>query len=79
MNERDFPHIVELSAKNVAGGNLDRVFAFHSERAIESRRGRGQRRDDRDFVRWCFADAMVAPDFCDRFGGVIVTGARARR
>jgi hypothetical protein len=56
MNERDYPHIVELAVPE--GGfrrTLDALYEWHGERGIESRRGRGQRRDDREYLRWCFA------------------------
>jgi hypothetical protein len=35
MNERDFPHIVELPAENVMLSNMDRLMAWHRERAVE--------------------------------------------
>ena len=56
MNERDFPHIVECALPDGGFGNrLDEFEAFHRLRGIESRRGRRQRRDEQEFVRWCFA------------------------
>ena len=39
-------------------------------RGIEVRRGRGQRRNDQDYVRWCFANREDAEAFVKRFGGV---------
>jgi hypothetical protein len=70
FNERDFPHIVEVALPDGGFGNtLHDIEAFHSERGIESRRGRRQRRDDREFVRWCFKSPAHADAFVERFGG----------
>jgi hypothetical protein len=69
MNERDFPHIVELPLP--PGGLRERtgeVAAFHEERGLVMRQGRA-RRDDGEFcVRLCFADPTDADTFQKRFG-----------
>lgn len=68
--ERDFPNIVELPVPpNGFGAKLDLIHEFHRERGIDIRRGTGKRRDDQDFVRWCFADRADAEAFKERFGG----------
>jgi hypothetical protein len=70
MNERDFPHIVELPLP--FGGLREptqQIAAFHEERRLPMRFGRS-RRDDGEFcVRLCFADAADADAFRKRFGG----------
>ena len=54
MNERDYPHIVELLLPS--GGfrsKSDERLAFHRERGIEHRRGRGGYADRQFYVRFC--------------------------
>jgi hypothetical protein len=53
MNERDFPHIVELPLPS--GGfrsQSDDMLAFHRECGIEPRRGRGWHNDEQYYVRY---------------------------
>ena len=67
--ERDFPHIVEMVVP--LGGfrqRLDDMYEWHRLRGIESHHGRGRHEDDRDFVRWCFADPEIAKSFAGEFG-----------
>jgi len=67
-NERDFPNIVELIVPpNGFGRTLDSIHEFHRQRGLEARRGRGQRRDDQDYVRWCFASRDDADAFKTAF------------
>ena len=70
MNERDYPHIVELARP--PGGfraRSDAMLAFHRERHIQIRRGLGRNDDGQFYVRYCFADPAHADAFHDRFGG----------
>jgi hypothetical protein len=70
MNERDYPHIVELALP--PGGfrsRSDAMLAFHRERGIQIRRGQGRNDDGQFYVRYCFADPIHADAFCDQFGG----------
>jgi hypothetical protein len=77
MNERDLPHIVELALPKGGFGNiLDEMEVFHRLRGITSARGRRQRRDEQEYVRWCFASVIDADDFAQQFGGERVTGER---
>jgi hypothetical protein len=48
---------------------LDAVHDFHRLRGIESCRGRRQRRNEQEYVRWCFASVIDADDFAQQFGG----------
>ena len=70
MNERDYPHIVELPLPS-SGFKLqsDEILAFHRERGIEPRRGSGWHDDKHYFVRYCFANSAHADAFRARFGG----------
>jgi hypothetical protein len=52
---------------NGFGMKLDAMYAFHRERNLEAHRGRGERRDNQDYVR--FANRGDAEDFAKVFGG----------
>jgi hypothetical protein len=70
MNERDFPRIVELPVPR--GGFRDTSFAidaFHQEREVEIKRGQGSYEEGQFYVRYCFADPVVADAFREQFGG----------
>jgi len=69
--EREAPHIVELAHPRDGFGIMlvERIARFNTERNIPLRRGRRQRREDREYVRFCFADAAVAAAFRESFGG----------
>jgi hypothetical protein len=84
MNERNYPHIVELALPSGGfGSNSDEILAFHRERGIDHRRGRGWHDDEQYYVRFCFADPVHADAFRERFGGERLTTppprGRARR
>jgi len=69
--ERDFPHIMEIVVlPGGLGKQLDTMYDWHRERGIEARRGSGRRDEDRDIIRWCFADQKTAADFGAAFGGM---------
>jgi hypothetical protein len=79
MNERDFPHIVELAVPDGGFGALLNEFeAFHRSRGIASARGRRQRRE-REYVRWCFANRVDADGFAQQFGGMRVQPVPSKR
>jgi hypothetical protein len=74
MNERDFPHLVELELP--AGGFRDKsqeLESFHRERGIAIRRGRGRHEAEQFHVRFCFPDTATADAFQERFGGTRLT------
>jgi hypothetical protein len=80
MNERDFPHLVELALPSGGFGNRTAEFAaFHRERGIELRRGRGRNEGEQFYIRFCFSHAATAEAFQDRFGGELLTYAPRRR
>jgi hypothetical protein len=74
MNERDFPHLVELELPpgGLPSHNLE-FDAFHREHGIPIRRGRGRHEAEQFHVRFCFADAVTADAFHQRFGGTRLT------
>jgi hypothetical protein len=74
MNERDFPHLVDLELPLGGFRNKSLEFdAFHRERSISIRRGRGRHEAEQFHVRFCFPDAATADAFQERFGGTRLT------
>lgn len=72
-NERDYPHMVEMPVPaGGLGAKLDPIHGFHRDRGLIPYPGRWQRREDQDFVRWCFADRRDAEAFMAAFGGVLL-------
>ncbi len=68
-----FPNIVELPVPpNGFGAKLDLIHEFHRERGLDIRRGSGHRRNDHDYVRWCFPGRADAEAFKAIFGGSLV-------
>ena len=44
------------------------MYEWHRARGIQAMRGRGRRdENNRDYVRWCFADAETAEAFSAQF------------
>jgi len=75
--ERDFPNIVEMPVPpGGLGKRLDAMHDFHTGRNIQSHRGRGRHEEGRDFIRWCFADPIVAEVFAAEFGGKCIRSKR---
>ena len=71
--ERDFPHIVEVAVPEGGfGKRLDKMYEWHRSRSIQTHQGRGRHEDDRDFVRWCFANGHFATSFAVEFGGTVI-------
>ncbi|MGB8897501.1 MAG: hypothetical protein WCD13_24810 [Pseudolabrys sp.] len=46
------------------------MYDWHRSRGTEAHRGGGRREEDRDIIRWCFADRALADAFAAAFGGV---------
>ena len=66
MNERAYPHLVDLPLP--PGGfrsTTEDMLAFHRERGIQTRRGRGRNDEGQFFVTYCFADPAHADAFRD--------------
>src|SRR5262249_59310501 len=78
MNERDFPHLVELA---LPPGSFRSVVleidAFHRERRIPVLRGQSRHEVKQFYIRFCFPDTATADEFRNRFGGECLTHARA--
>ena len=74
MNEREYPHLVELPLPADGFGTArDAMLAFHREHGIQPRRGRGRNEGEDFFVTFCFADPAHADAFHKRFGGALLT------
>jgi hypothetical protein len=72
---RKWPHHVAISADKVQGHkNYDLVHGFAEILSVAPRTFH-MRRDDLDFVVFCFTKPEDAQAFCDRFGGERLPGA----
>jgi hypothetical protein len=79
MNERDYPHMVELPVPPDGFRDTSAaIIAFHRDRGIEIKHGQGSYDEGRFYVRYCFADPVVADAFRKRFGGERLIAARRR-
>ena len=66
--ERDYPHHVDMIVPlGGLGKRLDAMYEFHARQGIKAQRGHGRRENDRDIIRWCFADAEIAEKFASEF------------
>jgi hypothetical protein len=74
MNQRDFPHIVELDLPPGGFRSQSLEFeSFHRERGLVIRRGCGRHEGEQFHVRFCFPDTATADAFQERFGGTRLT------
>ena len=79
MNERDFPHLVELELPSGGFRNKSLEFeSFHRERGLVIRQGYGRHEGEQFHVRFCLPDAGTADAFCARFGGRRLTYSPTR-
>ena len=68
MNERNFPHIVEIIVPlGGLGKTLDAMYDFHARHGIQAKRGQGRYTNGVNFIRWCFADPAIAKSFATAF------------
>jgi hypothetical protein len=67
--EQDFPHIVEMRVPEGGfGKKLDAMYEWHIHRGIRAINSTGRRdENNRDYIRWCFADADTAAAFAAEF------------
>ena len=76
--EREWPHQVAITAETCRGGGYITTHYFCEELSLCPRHGYF-RRDDRDYVVFCFADPEHAELFRARFNGEMVFAGRKRR
>jgi len=48
------------------------MYQFHMRRQIEVHQLPRRRDDERDYLRWCFADASNAKEFAAEFSGTLL-------
>jgi hypothetical protein len=77
MNERDYPHLVELPLPFRT--KSEDILAFHRERGVQIRRGRRRNDEGQFYVTFCFAEPSHADAFRDRFGGERLMSQKRRR
>ena len=66
--KREWPHHVAIPADRVMGNGYDLVHGFAKTLSVGPRTY-GFRRDDVDYVAFCFADPAHAEQFRERFDG----------
>jgi hypothetical protein len=66
--DRAYPHQIALRADLCSGGNYELVQEFCKDLSLAPR-GHSVRREDVDYVVFCFADKEHASRFRDRFAG----------
>jgi hypothetical protein len=74
MNERDFPHLIELAvpARGFQGQDLE-FDAFHRKHGIPIRCGSAHQEEAQFYVRFCFPRVDLAHAFRERFCGEYMT------
>ena len=69
LTESKFPHHVDMMVPEGGfGSRLNKVHDWHDQRDIEAVRGQSRRENERDVIRWCFADRETAEAFQLAFG-----------
>ena len=71
--EKDFPHIVEMRVPlGGFGSKLNAMHRWHEARGIRAIHSTGRRdENNRDIIRWCFADPVAAKEFTEAFADMI--------
>ena len=67
--ESKFPHHFDmLVPEGGFGSRLNAMHDWHDTHGIEAVRGQSRRENERDIIRWCFAESEMATlfgkDFC---------------
>jgi hypothetical protein len=76
--DREWPHQVALPADACSGKQYDEKHGFCRDLSL-CPRGKSFRRDDRDYIVYCFADPAHAELFQRRFGGEAIDPQVQRR
>jgi hypothetical protein len=80
INERKYPHIVELALPDRGFVSIiEAIERFHRLRAIQIRRGQSTWQNGGYCGRWCFNNSRTAKAFCAEFGGEIVRSSFGRK
>jgi uncharacterized protein CbrC (UPF0167 family) len=71
--EKDFPHTVEMRVPlGGLGSKMNAMHQWHEARGIRAIHSTGRRdENNRDYIRWCFADPAAAKEFADTFNDTI--------
>ena len=78
MIDAGWPHQVAVTAETCRGDGYITTHYFCEGLSLCPRHGYF-RRDDRDYVVFCFADAADAEVFCERFNGEMISTKKQQR
>lgn len=71
-NEREFPYFADIPVPDwggFGGGALRCITQWHTWNGVPEMPGTGPHKNDRDYLRWCFANPATAKKFADLLGG----------
>ena len=68
-NESKFPHHVDMTVPEGGfGARLNAMHKWHDAHGIPAISSQSRRENERDIIRWCFADSEIAKAFASEFG-----------